>query len=219
MPDNPAAFVPLPLYIDLGATFLFSVTGAMAAIRRHYDWVGLFVLALCSGLGGGLLRDGLFIQDGPPAAMREQGYMWAVFAGCLVAGLFHGHVGKLERLFLLADALGLAAYGVVGASKARSAGLSIPASIVVGVVNAAGGSLIRDVLSRDEPLVFKPGQFYMLAAFVGVCTFILLGPIAGLRMEIAALLSIVVTFTLRILSIVFGWKTGAILPPPDDRKE
>jgi uncharacterized membrane protein YeiH len=51
----------LPLALDSTATFLFSITGAMVAIRRHYDPVGLFVLALACGLGGGLLRDGVFI--------------------------------------------------------------------------------------------------------------------------------------------------------------
>ena len=72
--------VNLPPVIDLGATFLFSITGAMEAIRRHYDPIGLFVLALACGLGGGLLRDGLFIQAGPPAAMRDASYMMAVVA-------------------------------------------------------------------------------------------------------------------------------------------
>ena len=150
MPD-----VFLPLYIDFGATFLFAVTGAMFAIRRHYDWVGAFVLALCSGLGGGLLRDGLFINNGAPVAMRHPGYIWAVIAGCIAAGLFHQFVGKLDRLFLYADALGLGMYGVVGTTKASVAGLSLPAAIFVGVVNAVGGSIIRDVLTNTEPLLFK----------------------------------------------------------------
>jgi uncharacterized membrane protein YeiH len=63
--------VALPIAIDVGATILFSITGAMVAIRRHYDLIGVFVLALACGLGGGLLRDGLFIQAGPPVAMRD----------------------------------------------------------------------------------------------------------------------------------------------------
>src|SRR5690242_15463937 len=87
----------LPISIDLGATFLFSITGAMVAIRRHYDFIGLFVLALACGLGGGLLRDGLFIQIGPPVAMRHWGYMIAVLAGCAVAIVFFRHVERLSQ--------------------------------------------------------------------------------------------------------------------------
>ena len=204
----------LPLYIDFGATFLFAVTGAMFAIRRHYDWVGLFVLALCSGLGGGLLRDGIFINTGAPAAMRNAGYLWAVIAGCIAAGFFHQHVSKLDRLFLYADALGLGAYGVVGTTKAYAAGLSLPAAIFVGVVNAVGGSLIRDVLTNTESLLFKPGQFYVVAACAGCCTYVAAASWLHLPESAAAGLAIAVTFTARTLSIIFNWKTASILPKP-----
>src|SRR3954462_13931112 len=93
--------VALPPFIDVGATVLFSITGAMVAIRRHYDAIGVFVLALACGLGGGLLRDGLFIQAGPPAAMRDSSYMFAVLAGCVVAILFFKHVERLSKPFLI----------------------------------------------------------------------------------------------------------------------
>src|SRR3954466_81258 len=95
--------VALPPFIDLGATVLFSITGATVAIRRHYDVVGVFVLALASGLGGGLLRDGIFIQAGPPAAMRDGSYITAVIIGCVVAILFFKHVSRLTKPFLIFD--------------------------------------------------------------------------------------------------------------------
>ena len=145
----------------------------MVAIRRYYDAIGVFVLALATGLGGGLLRDGLFIQSGPPAAMRTSSYMLAVLAGCVIAILFFKHVERLSKPFLIFDALGTGAYGVVGASKAFEAGLAVPACIFVGVINAVGSGLIRDVLVREEPLMFKPGQFYIIASLLGVSGFML----------------------------------------------
>jgi len=210
----PTQVLSLPLYIDFGATFLFAITGAMFAIRRHYDWVGLFVLALCSGLGGGLLRDGIFINDGAPAAMRDAGYLWAVIAGCLAAGLFHGHVGKLDRVFLYVDALGLGAYGVVGTTKAFVAGLSLPASIFVGVVNAVGGSVIRDILTNTEPFILKPGQFYVIAALAGCTSYVAATEWLHLPVGATVWIAIAVTFTARTLSIVFNWQTASILPEP-----
>ena len=97
MPVDPSIVrtVALPIGIDLGATVLFSITGAMVAIRRYYDAIGVFVLALACGLGGGLLRDGLFIQSGPPAAMRTSSYMFAVLAGCVLAILFFQAYGTV----------------------------------------------------------------------------------------------------------------------------
>ena len=120
MPVDPSIVrtAALPVAIDLGATFLFSITGAMVAIRRYYDAIGVFVPALASGLGGGLLRDGLFIQSGPPAAMRSSSYMFAVLAGCVISDpVFPQHVERLSKPFLIFDALGTGAYGVVGCQQ------------------------------------------------------------------------------------------------------
>ena len=75
----------LPLYIDLSATCLYAMTGALLAIRRHYDVIGMFVLALVSGVGGGLIRDGIFIQHGPPLAISDGRYLAVVILGCIAA--------------------------------------------------------------------------------------------------------------------------------------
>ena len=203
--------VALPLSIDLGATFLFSITGAMEAIRRHYDPIGLFVLALACGLGGGLLRDGIFIQAGPPAAMCEASYMFAVLAGSVVAGFFFKHVERLSKPFLIFDALGTGAYGVVGASKAFEAGLALPACVFVGVVNAVGSGLIRDVLVREEPLLLKPGQFYVIASLLGVAGFVLLAAYFRLPLVLSALSGIAITFIFRLMAMHFNWNTKSIL--------
>jgi uncharacterized membrane protein YeiH len=206
--------VALPVAIDLGATVLFSITGAMVAIRRRYDAVGVFVLALACGLGGGLLRDGLFIQNGPPVAMRDGSYMLAVFVGCVLATLFFKHMERLSRPFLIMDALATGAYGVVGASKAFEAGLAIPACIFVGVVNAVGSGLIRDVLVREEPLMLKPGQFYVIASVLGVAGFALLTHFFAAPLVPSAIAAIAITFVFRLLAILFDWKTTSVLRPP-----
>lgn len=206
--------VAFPAAIDLVATVLFSITGAMVAIRRHYDLVGLFVLALACGLGGGLLRDGLFIQAGPPAAMRDGSYMIAVVVGCVLSIVFFKHVERWSKPFLIFDALGTGAYGVVGASKAFEAGLAVPACIFVGVVNAVGSGLIRDVLVREEPLMLKPGQFYVIASLLGVAGFGLLTRGFHIPWLISALCAIAITFVIRMLAISFDWRTKSVRPPP-----
>jgi uncharacterized membrane protein YeiH len=204
----------LPIAIDLGATVLFSITGAMVAIRRQYDFVGLFVLALACGLGGGLLRDGLFIQGGPPVAMRDGSYMVAVFAGCVLAIVFFKHAERLSKPFLIMDALATGAYGVVGASKAFEAGLALPACVFVGVVNAVGSGLIRDVLVREEPLMLRPGQFYVIASVLGVAGFAVFVTLFGMPLVASAIAAIAITFVVRLLAIFFDWRTSSVLRPP-----
>lgn len=200
----------LPVYFDLGATFLYALTGALVAIRRRYDIVGLFVLALVSGVGGGLIRDGIFIQNGPPLAMKDERYLYVVIAGCLVAALFSHRMDRLQKGFLLADALGLGAYAVVGVERSLNAGLSVVAAIMVGVVNASGGGLLRDVLVREEPLLFKPGQLYVLAALLGSVLFTALILRFKQPVETAALMAVGGTFICRLLSIIFNWTTASV---------
>jgi uncharacterized membrane protein YeiH len=82
--------------------------------------------------------------------------------------------------------------------------------VLVGVINAAGGGLLRDVLVRDEPLLFKPGQFYVLAAFAGCLLFPLLALYFKMEATPAALIAILVTFVFRLLAIQFNWVTPAL---------
>lgn len=199
-----------PIYFDLGATFLYALSGALVAIRRRYDIVGLFVLALVSGVGGGLIRDCVFIQNGPPLAMKDERYLYVVLAGCLAAALFSHRIDRLQKGFLMADALGLGAYAVVGVSRSLSVDLPVLAAIMVGVINASGGGLLRDVLVREEPLLFKPGQLYVLAALLGASLFALLLLHFKMQVETAGLCAVGGTFVFRLLAILFNWKTASV---------
>jgi len=201
----------LPIYIDLTATFLYGLTGALIAIHRRYDIIGVFVLALVTGVGGALIRDGVFIQSGPPLVMIDPRYLLVIVGGCLVAALFRNLMDRLQKgFFLWADALGLGAYAVVGVTRSLNAGLSVVAAIMVGVVNAVGGGLLRDILVREEPLLFKPGQLYVLAALLAAALFTLLVIRRGMPIEHAAWLAIGSSFVFRTLAIIFNWKTIAV---------
>jgi len=209
----------LPIIFDLGATFIFGITGALAALRRGYDFIGLFALAFASGVGGGLLRDGLFIQQGPPAVTMDSRYIVAITLASLVGLLFRHGVTRLTKVIALVDALGLGAYAVVGIEKSINAGLSIPAAILVGVINAVGGGLLRDLLVRDEPLLLKPGQFYALAALGGCLLFIFLTMRFGMPAPRAAVITIACTFVVRVLAITFNWRTKPLYSPDTSEEE
>jgi uncharacterized membrane protein YeiH len=206
----------LPVWFDLGATFAFGVTGALAAIRRGYDIVGVFFLALACGIGGGLIRDAVFIHSAAATPLlTDARYIGAIVAATVIGAAFGSHVKRFRRTIALIDAIGLGAYAAFGTQKALQAGLAVPAAILVGVINAAGGGLLRDVITREEPLVFKPGQFYVLTALAGAVTFVF----AAARIEISATLAawaaIVVTFVFRVLAILFNWRTSAITAPQE----
>jgi len=131
---------------------------------------------------------------------------------------FRGHVIRFNKIIAWLDALGLGAYAVVGVQKSLNAGLTESAAILVGVINAAGGGLLRDVFVREEPLLFKPGQFYVLAAIAGCALFALLAVQFKLEATKAAGIAIGTTFVFRVLAIQFNWKSSllwqqAVSPP------
>ena len=203
----------LPIEFDLAATFLMAMTGVWAASRRGYDVIGAFTLAFVSGVGGGLLRDSVFLSQ-PPAVMQNPLYLFAVLGAVLIGVLFYRLALRFERLVAYVDAIALAVYAVVGADKALVAGYAPVGAVVIGMTNAVGGGLLRDILVREEPLLFKPGQFYVLAALGGCVLFVVLLRQYGLPVQQAAFASICTTLLLRLLAIRFNWQTFAVTEWP-----
>jgi hypothetical protein len=165
-PGNYTEF-ELPVEFAIGAVFFFAITGALAAIRRHYDIIGVFTMAFVTGLGGALIRDGVFIQHGPPALMRDWRYLGAVpwwLRGRMAGGTSHRTFPTFDRRRGRGRARRFQRRRM---QISKAAGLGVVASVLVGVINACGGGLLRDVIVRDEPLMLKPGQFYVLASVVG----------------------------------------------------
>jgi uncharacterized membrane protein YeiH len=197
----------LPATYDLIAVFLFAMTGALVAYRKGYDYLGLFALALCAGAGGGLIRDGIFLQTGYPAFVMDWRYLALVIAAGFLVVLVGDRLKRVNLVFLIADGLGLGLYAVVGAQKSINAGLSVLAAILIGMINAIGGGILRDVIAREEPLVLRPGQLYAVAALMGLFTFLGLGVGLKLNAQLSALIAIGVAFAFRILAIVFDLHT------------
>jgi uncharacterized membrane protein YeiH len=200
----------LPVLFDLGATLAFALTGALAAIKRNYDIVGVFALALVSGIGGGLIRDGLFIRDGLTPLLTNPHYIEVVAAAAVIGMVCGERVRRFHRLIAVVDALGLGAYAAFGVQKSLLAGLAVPAAVLVGVVNAVGGGVLRDLLAREEPLVFKPGQFYLLTALAGAITFVFCVASLEFSANRAAISAVALTFVFRVLTIAFNWRTAPV---------
>src|SRR5262245_9193588 len=152
MPIDP---LQLPMRFELTAVFLFAVTGALAAIDKRYDFVGVFVLAFLSAVGGGLLRDSVFLQRGVPQVLQDERYLYAIALATLACLLVGTHLNRFRAVFLVADALGLGIYAMVGTQRGLEAGLHLLPAGFIGLANAVGGSILRDMLTGQEPLLFK----------------------------------------------------------------
>jgi uncharacterized membrane protein YeiH len=202
----------LPMQFELAAVFLFAVTGALRAIANRYDIVGVFVLATLSAIGGGLVRDAFFLANDVPLVLQDERYLYVISAATAVCLIGGEHLNRFRLVFLLADALGLGIYAVVGTQRALDASLHFVPASLVGLANAIGGGVLRDVLIGNETLLFKPGEFYILAAVIGTAVFLTLLLSVGVHAQEAAYWSIATTFALRVAAVNFNWRTRAARP-------
>ena len=153
--------------LDLGGVLVFALSGASLAVRRRFDLVGMVVLATATGLGGGILRDAL-LGDLPPVALRDQLYLAMPLLGTGLVLVGHHIVERLRRPVLVFDAAGLGLFSVVGSAKALDHGLGVLPSVLLGAMSAVGGGIIRDVLARDVPNVFRADSaLYAVPATLG----------------------------------------------------
>ena len=155
-------------YLEYAAVMLGAVSGALHAKRRSFDFVGVVIIGITSGLGGGLVRD-VLIGRGPVLALQSPGLLVVAIASSLVGVLFDTIWTQLERVYWVVDTLSLGLFAVAGLQRAQAARLSVTSSLFLGVVTCVGGGVVRDVLCRETPLLLLPGQPYtVVALFAGV---------------------------------------------------
>lgn len=157
----------LLLLADRIGTFVFALSGGVAAVRREMDLFGVVMLAFLPAVGGGTLRD--ILLDQPIFWLADTAVLGFAAAGGLVAFFAANAVDRWKPL-RWADAMGLALFAVTGAAKAGDLGYGPVVMILMGTVTATFGGLLRDVVANREPLVLKE-DIYATAAMLGACVY------------------------------------------------
>jgi uncharacterized membrane protein YeiH len=197
MPD----FTGLLSALDYAAVAVFGASGALAAARRKHDIITFGFFAAITGVGGGTLRD--LLLGAPVFWVARPAYIIV----CLVVATAVWIVGSGKRRELVLgwlDNLGLSAYAVVGALKALSFGAPPLTAVILGVMTATCGGIIRDVLA-EEPSVLLRREIYVTAALAGAAAFTALY-LLGLGAWLAGLSGFLIAFALRAGALVFGWR-------------
>ena len=193
-------------------TAIFAVSGALRAGEHKMDLFGVLVVAAVTAIGGGTLRD--LLLDQPVAWVDEPGQLVAALGAGLATFLLARRrpLPTNTRLFLVADAIGLATFAAVGSQIADLAGASIVAVVVIATINAVAGGVIRDILCADVPLVLRE-QIYASAAVVG--SFVYLGVVeVGATRSTALVVCGVLVLVLRLASLRAGVELPTMQRPP-----
>lgn len=187
---------------DYAGVAVFAATGALAAARDRHDIVAFAFFAAVTGIGGGTLRD--LILDQPVFWVVDQGHLAVCLATAGFVYLFGPGGPRRETALLWADAVGLAAYAVLGSLKALGVGAPPLVAVAMGVLTACFGGVVRDLLAH-QPSVLLRREVYVSAAVVGaVLTVALVG--AGLDAAVAAVLAFIAAVFVRAGALLFGWR-------------
>ncbi|MEX0834604.1 MAG: TRIC cation channel family protein [Nitriliruptor sp.] len=156
-------------------TVTFAVAGALTAVQKRFDVVGVLVLAAVTAIGGGSIRD-LVVGIVPPTSLTDEPLLWTVFATGLAVFLLHRFVPEGRTLYLF-DTVALGIFAALGAERGLDAGFGLWGTVFVGSVSGVGGGIIRDVLSGEVPgILYRSGDLYASAAALGAAiTFALHG--------------------------------------------
>jgi uncharacterized membrane protein YeiH len=209
----------VPAAFEYVATFAWAMSGAVVGIRKRFDLTGVFVIALLSATGGGLLRDALFLQRTP--AFLVSPISLPLIAGTTVLmALFSGpltHVLKADtarKLVDLIDAIGTPAFAVVGMQLAMDKGIPVVGVIFIGLVNGSAGGLLRDVVVRDVPALLRPGQFVSLALAIVCILFMVLRLSYNVSPTDAAWFTVAGFVVIRLIAVRFNWQTRSVADGP-----
>jgi uncharacterized membrane protein YeiH len=211
--DVPRGFDPtLILVLNLAGTFVFGISGGLAAVRERLDLFGVVVLAGVVGLAGGITRD--LLIGVPPATFRDWRYLAAAGAAGLLCYFGRPALERIKRSVLVFDAFGLGLFCVTGATKALDFGLGPPQAILLGAITGIGGGMLRDVLLRDVPTVLRH-DLYAIPALLGA-GILVIAQKAGGTSPVFPILAAGVCVVVRLV----GLRRGVNVPiAPSERRE
>ena len=204
--------------IEAVATVAFALSGLLEAARRRLDAVGVCVVAGLAAFGGGTLRD-VLLDRRPFFWVAHAAWLWALLALCIVAMLFlrRRHFALTERAMQWPDALGLGLFSASGTQIALDSGVPALVAVLMGVVTAVFGGVLRDIVCNQIPRAFSDHRPYAVCAFVG--GWVLVGAQAlGLDAALALVVAAAVTTLLRAAALASGLRLPAWqVDEPGDR--
>lgn len=152
-------------FLDLTGVFLNGILGGRLARQKGFDPVGFAVLAIMSALGGGIIRD-VMLNNAPPVALTDRYYLTMAILGACLAWLWKFDGKWSRRALIVCDGLVLGVWAATGTQKALALGFAFIPSVLMGVITAIGGGMVRDVTAGNVPAVFGGSTLYAIPAVI-----------------------------------------------------
>lgn len=203
--------------VEALATLAFALSGLLEAARKRLDAVGVCVVAGLAAFGGGTLRD-VLLDRRPFFWVAHSEWLWALLALCVAAMAFlrARHFAPTERAMQWPDALGLGLFSASGTQLALAQDLPGIVAVLMGVITATFGGVLRDIVCNEIPTALRDHRPYAVCAFVGGWVLVL-AQHAGLAAGASLLLAAACASGLRVLALWTGftlprWSSGGDAP-------
>lgn len=157
--------------LDIVGTFAFAISGALVASKKEFDLFGVIIIAFVTAVGGGMLRD-ILIDAHPINWIGDMNYIWTIFVAVIFTFLFKSKIAPLSKTMFLFDTIGIGVFTLLGLQKGLAYDLHPFLSLIMGMISAVFGGVIRDVLTNEIPLIFKK-EIYALACLCGGAVYLL----------------------------------------------
>ena len=196
--------------LQMAATMVCAVGGALAAGRKRLDMVGVVFVSFVAAVGGGSLRD-LLLDRNPVFWLAQPSYLTVSLAAGALTWIYICRWRAPVRFLSFVDAFGLALFTISGIQIAQEMGQSVPICLVMGVITGVAGGLFRDLLCGEIPSIFKSGELYASAALLGGVAFFLVERL-GADPRLSALVGAGTVVGLRLAALHLGWRLPVLKP-------
>ncbi|MFB0613967.1 trimeric intracellular cation channel family protein [Aurantiacibacter poecillastricola] len=201
------------IVLDWLGIVVFTVSGALVASRNQMDVIGFILLGTVTGIGGGTIRD--LLLDAHPVFWIERPQYLAVCIGVAITVFFTAHLAASRyKMILWLDAIGLTLFATGGTEKAMALGEGGLVAVTMGVITACFGGIIRDVIGREDSIIFSH-EIYVTAAVLAALTYVGLHALGAPR-ELSIALAFAAGFGLRAGALALGWSLPRYKPRPPD---
>ena len=188
--------------LNITGVLVFAISGVLTALDNDFDVVGASVIGFITALGGGTLRD-MMIGETPVGWMQDTNYLWAILVAMIVAYVFRDNIQKFRRSWFVFDTIGIGLFTILGLQKTLDVGLSPAIAVLMGMVSATFGGVLRDVLSNVVPLIFRR-EIYATACLAGGVFFLILSQLSD-YIHLNMVISMSTVFVIRYFAVKYKW--------------
>jgi uncharacterized membrane protein YeiH len=186
--------------LDILGTFAFAISGALVASDQKLDLFGVIIIAFVTAVGGGMLRD-ILIDAHPINWIGDLNYLWVILIAVISTFLFKSKILPLYKTLFLFDTVGISVFTLLGLQKGLTFDLHPVVALIMGMISAVFGGVLRDVLTNKIPLIFEK-EIYASACLAGGLSYLILNQF-NVSTDLNFIISASVIVIIRLISVKF----------------